>query len=191
MMPMPENAKITAVSSVMTLLFTLSFFLFRLCVSANSSSAMQIGDLREEQLVGLEYRPRESTAPLPNIEAEGSQALPSWSGRQHLEQPLLLARRRNPRLRAPRARRKLRRRRRRIFAKPGSPSTKETTVLPPWKTSLCLIGKFLLLLKTSYPCEFIFWPLYTYPLYLFSLGMIWRFVRSSTHQGGVWIPQNP
>ena len=35
---------------------------------------MQISDLDEDHLGGLEYRPRESTAPLPNTEAEGSQA---------------------------------------------------------------------------------------------------------------------
>ena len=36
---------------------------------------MQISDLDEDDLGGLDYRPRETTAPLPNIEAEGSQAL--------------------------------------------------------------------------------------------------------------------
>ena len=35
---------------------------------------MQIGDLREEQLGGFEYSPRESSASLPNVEAESSQA---------------------------------------------------------------------------------------------------------------------
>ena len=35
---------------------------------------MQIGDLREEPLGGFEYRPRESSASLPNVEAESSQA---------------------------------------------------------------------------------------------------------------------
>ena len=35
---------------------------------------MQISDLDEDDLGGLDYRPRETTAPLSNIEAEGSQA---------------------------------------------------------------------------------------------------------------------
>ena len=35
---------------------------------------MQIEDLDEKDLGGLEFRPKDSSAPLPNIEAEGSQA---------------------------------------------------------------------------------------------------------------------
>ena len=35
---------------------------------------MQIGDLREEQLGSFEYRPRESSTSLPNVEEESSQA---------------------------------------------------------------------------------------------------------------------
>ena len=35
---------------------------------------MQISDLTEEELGGDDYRPRDSTAPLTNVEAEGSQA---------------------------------------------------------------------------------------------------------------------
>ena len=39
--------------------------------------ALQIGDLTEEELGGFDYRPRDPTAPLPNVEAEGSQAPPA------------------------------------------------------------------------------------------------------------------
>ena len=35
---------------------------------------MQIEDLDEKDLGGLEFCPKDSSAPLPNIEAEGSQA---------------------------------------------------------------------------------------------------------------------
>ena len=35
---------------------------------------MQIDDLDDKDLGGLEFRPKDSSAPLPNIEAEGSQA---------------------------------------------------------------------------------------------------------------------
>ena len=35
---------------------------------------MQIDDLDDKDLGGLEFRPKDPSAPLPNIEAEGSQA---------------------------------------------------------------------------------------------------------------------
>ena len=35
---------------------------------------MQIDDLDDKDLGGLEFRPKDPSAPLPNVEAEGSQA---------------------------------------------------------------------------------------------------------------------
>ena len=35
---------------------------------------MQIEDLDDKELGGLEFRPKDPSAPLPNVEAEGSQA---------------------------------------------------------------------------------------------------------------------